>query len=150
MKKNILIIGFCSFCITIAVAQQTTANIDITGTWKVLGGEINTPPAPDKAIDEQLAAYKELFLHSQFVFQADHNFNFNIAIAELKIQKGHWKYNANNKRYEIQEWAVKEKNNSLLMEIELIKKGDKTFFVIPTDEELPKEFSIKLEVVKLL
>jgi|GEM_PF-2221396 len=150
MKRNCLIIGFWCVCFTFAVAQQTTAEMEINGTWKVLGGKIDMPPAPDQAIEEQLAVFKDMFLHSHFEFQGDHNFNFNIAIAELNIQKGHWKYNANNNRYEIQEWADKDNNDGLLMNIELIKEGAKTFFVIPTDDELPKEFSIKLEVVKLL
>lgn len=151
MRKIIFTIGFlCLFC-TISMAQSA-AFIDISGRWKVVGGEIQLPTVPTKvtkAIKKQIAGLKEQFLHSVFVFGADHNFDFNIG-NELKTQKAHWKFNVNNNRYEIQEWADKDKNNSFLMEIEVKMQGDKTFFVLPTDDEFPKESSIKLEVVKII
>jgi hypothetical protein len=129
--------------------SQTTAYFDIVGKWKVVGGEINTPKPPTKTMVKQIKDFKEMFFHSVFIFQADHYFNFNIAISEMKIQKGHWKYNENKNRYVIQDWKDKDKINSDLMDIEVKRDGDKTYFVLPTDDELPG-FSIKLEVVKMI
>ena len=148
MKKVILTIG-CLCLFWSVTMSQTPAYFDIVGKWKVVGGEFNTPKPLTKAIEKQIKVFKELFFHSVFVFQADHNFNFNIAITEMKIQKGHWKYNENKNRYVIQDWKDKDKNNSDLMDIEMKRDGDKTYFVLPTDDELPG-FSIKLEVVKMI
>ncbi|MDP4240706.1 MAG: hypothetical protein Q8904_14680 [Bacteroidota bacterium] len=152
MRKIIFTIGFW-WLVCIIIAAQPAAFIDVTGKWQVVGGEIQLPTVPadgTTATKKQIAGLKEQFLHSVFVFRADHNFDYNIAIDELKIQKAHWRFNASNNRYEIQEWADKDKNNSFLMEIEVKREGDKTFFVLPLDDDLPKEFSVKLEVVKII
>jgi len=149
MKKSVFIIGFSCFCCALSSAQVFEPNV-VVGTWRVVGDEINFPPSPDKSIEKQLAEFKAQFLHAVFVFQADYNFSFNINIDELKVQKAHWKYNPNNHRYEIQSWKDKDVNNSFLMILELKKEGDKTYFLLPTDDDFPKEVSIKLEVVKML
>jgi len=149
MRKSIFIIGFWCFYCALSSAQVFDPNA-VVGIWKVVGGEVNFPPTPDKSLEKQIAGLKEQFLHSDFVFQGDNNFSFNIKLDDFKVQKAHWKYNPNSYRYEIQLWEDKDKNNSFLMVLEVKKVGDKTYFLLPTDEELPKEFSIKLEVVKML
>lgn len=149
MKKNIIVFGFLCICCAIASAQNFGPN-EVVGAWKVVETEITFPMTTDKSLAKQIAGVKEQFLHSVFVFHADNNFSLNINIDELKIQKAHWKYNQNNNRYEIQLWEDKDNSNSFLMVIEVKKEGVKTYIVILTDGDLPKEYSIKLEVVKML
>jgi hypothetical protein len=149
MRKDIFIIGFWCLCYVISYGQTST-NIDVIGTWRVVGGEVNFPPAPNNKKKKQVEAAKQQFLHSVFVFKEDHNFNFNIAISDLKIQKGHWKYNEKLDQYEIQKWEDKDKDNSFLMIVEVQKEGDETYFVLPTDGDTPKEVFIKLHVVRIL
>ena len=149
MKKIFITFGFLLVFYSITYAQ-TTAPFNVEGTWKVVGGEFLSPTPLTKSIAKQLTAYKELFFNSVFIFNSDHGFNFDIAIDEIKIQHGHWKYNADFNRYQIQEWADKDKDNSFLMFISVKREGDKTFFVLPTGDDLAKEFLIKLEVVKLM
>ena len=129
-------------------SAQVSLGNDIVGRWQVVGGEIQTPKAP-KGQTSQIEAYKQMFLHSIFVFKSDNNFNLDIQIDELKIQNGHWKYNAASNSYQIQQWADKEKNNSFLMEIVVKKEGDNVYFILPADELLPAKFKFAFLVKKI-
>jgi len=129
-------------------SAQVSLGNDIVGRWQVVGGEIQTPKAP-KGQTSQIEAYKQMFLHSIFVFKSDNNFNLDIQIDELKIQNGHWKYNAASNSYQIQQWADKEKNNSFLMEIVVKKEGDNVYFILPVDELLPAKFKFAFLVKKI-
>jgi hypothetical protein len=147
MKKTALILVLFSV-LAFTSSAQVSLGTDIIGTWKVVGGKVQTPKAP-KGQEKQLEAYKQMFLHSTFVFKADYNFHLDIGIDELKIQKGHWKYNAASNTYQIQEWADKDKNNSFLMEIVVKKEGDKIYFILPTDELLPEKFKFEFLMTKI-
>jgi len=147
MKKTSLIFMFFVLLAFTGSAQVSLGN-DIVGRWQVVGGEIQTPKAP-KGQTSQIEAYKQMFLHSIFVFKSDNNFNLDIQIDELKIQNGHWKYNAASNSYQIQQWADKEKNNSFLMEIVVKKEGDNVYFILPADELLPAKFKFAFLVKKI-
>lgn len=147
MKKTSLILLLFLLLAFIGNAQVSLDN-DIVGTWQVVGGEIQTPKAPIGQ-KNQIEAYKQMFMHSTFVFKADYNFNLDIEIDELKIQNGHWKYNAASNSYQIQQWADKDKNNSFLMEIVVKKENDKVYFILPTDELLPEKFKFAFLVKKI-
>jgi len=147
MKKTSLIFMFFVLLAFTGSAQVSLGN-DIVGRWQVVGGEIQTPKAP-KGQTSQIEAYKQMFLHSIFVFKSDNNFNLDIQIDELKIQNGHWKYNAASNSYQIQQWADKEKNNSFLMEIVVKKEGDNVYFILPVDELLPAKFKFAFLVKKI-
>ena len=145
MKKTSLILVFFLFLAFTSSAQISLGN-DIIGSWQVVGGEIQTPKASKI---NQIEAYKQMFLHSTFVFKTDYNFNLDIEIDELKIQNGHWKYNAASNSYQIQQWADKDKNNSFLMEIVVKKEGDNVYFILPTDELPPAKFKFAFLVKKI-
>ena len=147
MKKTSLTLVFFLLLAFTSHAQVSLGN-DIIGSWQVVGGEIQTPKAP-KGQTSQIEAYKQMFLHSIFVFKSDNNFNLDIQIDELKIQNGHWKYNAASNSYQIQQWADKEKNNSFLMEIVVKKEGDNVYFILPVDELLPAKFKFAFLVKKI-
>lgn len=149
MRKRFLIVALWIIASAVGLAQSVLP-ADVVGTWKVVGGEINTPAAPDKAGAKMVQTFKEQFFHSVFVFKSDNNFSFNIGLEDMSIKNGHWKYNVAKQQYEIQEWANKDKNNSYLIILQVICEGDKTYIIIPTLDEIPAEFSFKLEVVRTL
>jgi len=147
MRKSILIAGLWVIACGIGLAQSVLPD-DVVGTWNVVGGEIKTPSAPDKAAEKMVQTFKEHLLHSVFVFKSDHNFSFNVDLEDLDIKKGHWKYNAAKQQYEIQEWADKDKDSSYLIIFQVVRQGDKTYIIILGMDELPPKFSFKLEVVR--
>jgi hypothetical protein len=148
MRKSILIAGLWVMAWSIGMSQNILP-ADVSGVWKVVGGIVNTPPAPNKEGEKLVENLKSQFFHSVFEFKSDHNFRFDIGLEDLSIKKGHWKYNASKQQYEIQEWADKDKNNSYLITLQVLREGDKTYIIIPDVDELPPGFLFKLEVVKV-
>jgi hypothetical protein len=112
--------------LTLQSPAQDTSEIDIAGTWKVVN--IIELAAIPKDQDKTVEMYKEAFLKSTFVFQADHYFSFDFDIEKMRVQNGRWKFNTDTKSYIIQDWKD-ENSNRKLMEIKVRRDGDKILFL---------------------
>lgn len=144
MRKSILIAGLWVSACMVAMAQNVLP-ADVTGVWKVVGGIVNMPPAPDKAGEKLIEGVKNQFLHSVFVFKTDHHFSFSIGLEDLSIKNGYWNYDAAKQQYDVNEWGDK---TSSLITVQVLREGDKTYIIIPNLNDMPPEFKFKLEVVK--
>ena len=138
MNKFILIPFIILFIITNSFGQNISET-DLIGTWKVKSMSNSIKLTKDE--EKQMQALKTAFTKSRFEFKADKHCNFIIEIKDIEIKNGHWKFNKNKNGVVIQEWKDRNLKNSILLEIEIVKKDNQVFFLIA-------ETPIKLEMIK--
>lgn len=136
MSKLVLLI-LISLLITKAKGQDLTSD-DLIGVWKVVKIELTRTTKESK---EQLKVLEPAFMKSKFELKKDENFNFPIDFSDIAIKNAHWRFNSFTNTILVQEWKDKNSKGSLLMEIQVIKVGEKTYFLLT-------ESPFKIEVIK--
>lgn len=139
MKKliNTLFILFIFLSATAQVNEQ-----EITGKWKAKAVSINNAMLDGEEDKNAIEAIKEAFLNATFNFKADHNFDMDISVKDIALANHHWKINPASGDIYVQEWKDKDKNEILVMIIQVRKKDGKIFFLL-------QETPIIVEVVRM-
>lgn len=138
MKKIILTI-IAVFTFITSARSQSISEIDLIGTWKVENISYLWKLTTEE--EQQMKFLEEKFKKSQFDFQEDKHFYFNIDFKDLEIKNAHWKLDKTETTIIVQSWEDKNSDNIILMLVETIKEADKFFFII-------SETPLKLEMRK--
>lgn len=128
--KSILITVFLLFISNFLFAQSEA---DLIGKWKIDNVSLLGKQSADaqKRVESVIAIFKK----ATFDFKANHQFQFNIDIPDLRIQKANWKYDPVSK-------LVNVSSNQIMIKVEKIENEGVYFYI----EETP----IKLKVSKML
>lgn len=139
MKKIISSFAFIVFSLS-AFSQQINKS-ELIGKWRVLSAESTLGNLIPEEFKGTLDSLMKGIMIASFEFEENGKFNFTIGVKGLEILNAHWKIDSISNSIVVQEWADKDKEKSMLMEITIEKDHDKTYF-------LPIETFFKLEMKK--
>jgi hypothetical protein len=138
------LIGLISFILVLNfnIFGQTFPEQELIGTWIVnkFENQMSESEIPSDQ-KEMMAKVGKAFGDSKFIFQPDKKCVFEFSFDEMAIKNGYWKYDSNSSSLIIQEWKDKDKKNgSVLMGLQIIRRGEKIFFIV---EETPFVLEVK-------
>ncbi|AWV96916.1 hypothetical protein [Arcticibacterium luteifluviistationis] len=128
MKNSLLLSIF--ILISFPILAQIELEDKLIGTWKVLEVRYISEGFDDldEKETEEVKAALEAFEGSQFHFDIDNSFHFDIEYPDLNNQELKWELNKLKNRIIIE--SAIDLKNGIYLEIEYLEKGEDLFFNI--------------------
>lgn len=104
-KKIAVLAVLLSFC----GHSYGQAPIDLIGKWNVYQVKLTDEPDFAKGMDEKMDFLKQAFASSVFEFKEGGKFTYQIAMPDLAVENGYWKYDPTKQYVSIYEWEEREK-----------------------------------------
>jgi len=138
MKLVYLIALFIS--IPLYLFGQTKS--ELIGTWKVHQVKLSQEIQVEGEAKQNVNMVIDAFSHSVFHFKSDGKFDFQVDIADLKIENGYWKYDPATNYVSVDNWDDRNKVGSGGLMNFYVKKDrmGRTLFLI---EETPLIFIVE-------